>query len=141
MARLLKNPDISTNSLGVKLPIGSNSLSDAPVTGLIRFNASNSKIEFYYNGSWNQVAKIGTVSIVVDDLIGDGTTTDFTMSQSESDATSVVVTIGGVYQLPGTNYTVSGTTITFTSAPPAPSLPSSPNRINIIHNLNSTDAV
>jgi hypothetical protein len=78
---------------------------------------------------------------VVDDLVGDGTTTNFTMSQAETDPTAIVVTIGGVYQLPGTSYTVSGTTISFTSAPPAPSLPNSPNRINIIHNINSTNAV
>ena len=140
MGKYLKNPDIAPGALGVRLPIGYTSVSDAPSDGLIRFNASNNKVEFYYNGSWNQIAKIGTVSITVDDLVGDGTTTVFTMSQSESDATNVVVTIGGVYQLPGTNYTVSGTTITFTSPPPAPSLPSSPNRINIIHNLNSTNA-
>jgi hypothetical protein len=140
MGKYLKNPDIAPGALGVRLPIGYTSVSDAPSDGLIRFNASNNKVEFYYNSSWNQIAKIGTVSITVDDLVGDGTTTGFTMSQSESDATNIVVTIGGVYQLPGTNYTVSGTTITFTSPPPAPSLPSSPNRINIIHNLNSTDA-
>lgn len=140
MGRLAKNPDIAPGALGVRLPIGYTSISDSPVDGLIRFNASNSKVEFYYNGTWNQVAKIGSVSITVDDLVGDGTTTVFTMSQSETDATNIVVTIGGVYQLPGTNYTVSGTGITFTSPPPAPSLPSSPNRINIIHNLNSTDA-
>jgi hypothetical protein len=140
MGKYLKNPDIAPGALGVRLPIGYTSVSDAPSDGLIRFNASNNKVEFYYNGNWNQIAKIGSVSITVDDLVGDGTTTGFTMSQSESDATNIVVTIGGVYQLPGTNYTVSGTTITFTSPPPAPSLPSSPNRINIIHNLNSTDA-
>lgn len=140
MGKYLKNPDIAPGALGVRLPIGYTSVSDSPSDGLIRFNASNNKVEFYYNGSWNQIAKIGSVSIVVDDLVGDGGTTGFTMSQSESDATNVVVTIGGVYQLPGTNYTVSGTTITFTSPPPAPSLPSSPNRINIIHNLNSTNA-
>lgn len=140
MGKYLKNPDIAPGALGVRLPIGYTSVSDAPSDGLIRFNASNNKVEFYYNGSWNQIAKIGSVSIVVDDLVGDGSTSGFTMSQSESDATNVVVTIGGVYQLPGTNYTVSGTTITFTSPPPAPSLPSSPNRINIIHNLNSTNA-
>jgi hypothetical protein len=140
MGKYLKNPDIAPGALGVRLPIGYTSVSDAPSDGLIRFNASNNKVEFYYNGNWNQIAKIGSVSITVDDLVGDGTTTGFTMSQSEGDATNIVVTIGGVYQLPGTNYTVSGTTITFTSPPPAPSLPSSPNRINIIHNLNSTDA-
>jgi hypothetical protein len=139
MARLLKNPDIATGALGVVLPIGTNTLSDAPVTGLIRFNSGNNRIEFYYNNSWNQVAKIGTLTPTVDDLVGDGSQVAFTMSQSETNATNIVVTIGGVYQLPGTSYTVSGTTITFTTAPPAPSLPNSPNRINIIHNLNSTN--
>lgn len=58
--------------------------------------------------------------------------------QSESDPTSIAVFIGGVYQQPTTNYTVSGTTISFTSAPPAPGI--NPNRITIIHNLNSTNA-
>ena len=138
MGRLLKNPDIAQGTLGVKLPIGSNTLSDAPVTGLIRFNSDTSRIEFYYNSTWNQIAKIGSVQITVDDLVGDGTSTLFTMSQTESDPTAIVVTIGGVYQQPTTNYTVSGTAITFTS-PPAPSLPNSPNRITIIHNLNSTN--
>lgn len=142
MGRFLKNTQLEGGSYAVQLPLGSSSVGpDSPVSGQIRFNQSNSKIEFYYNGFWNQVAKIGSVSIVVDDLVGDGLTTNFTMSQTESDPKAIVVTIGGVYQIPVTNYTVSGTTISFTSPPPAPSLPNSPNRINIIHNLNSTDAV
>lgn len=142
MGRYLKNTQLEGGSYAIQLPLGSNSIGpDSPVNGQIRYNQSNSKIEFFYNGFWNQVAKIGSVSIVVDDLVGDGVTTAFTMSQAETDPNAVVVTIGGVYQLPGTAYTVSGTTINFTSAPPAPNLPNSPNRINIIHNLNSTDAV
>jgi hypothetical protein len=140
MARLLKNPDLSPGSLAARLPISTSAQGDSPVTGLIRFNQTNSKIEFFYNGVWNQVAKIGSVQLVVDDLVGNGTLFDFTMSQPETDATAIVVTIGGVYQIPGTNYTVNGTTISFTSPPPAASLPNSPNRINIIHNLNSTNA-
>jgi hypothetical protein len=140
MARFLKNPDLSPGSQAARLPmVPSSSYGDAPVDGIIRFNSATSRIEFYYNGAWNQVAKIGTLTPIVDDLVGDGATTVFTMSQAESDAKNIVVTIGGVYQLPGTAYTVVGTAITFTSAPPAPSLPSSPNRINIIHNLNSTN--
>lgn len=138
MARFLKNPDIAPGTLGVKLPIGTNTLSDAPVTGLIRFNSSNSRIEFYYNGAWNQVAKIGSVQLAVDNFNGDGSTTAFTMTQSESDPTSIAVFIGGVYQQPTTNYTVNGTTtITFTSPPPAPGV--NPNQIVIIHNINSTN--
>jgi hypothetical protein len=141
MGKLVKNPDIAPGTLGVRLPIATTSQSDSPVNGVIRFNSTTSKIEFYYNNAWNQVAKIGSVQLVVDDLVGDGSQQNFTMSQSESDATAIIVTIGGVYQLPTTSYTVSGTTISFTSAPPAPSMPSSPNRINIIHNINSTNAV
>lgn len=139
MAKFLKNPDISPSALGVRLPIGSNTLSDAPIDGLIRFNSSNSKVEFYYNGSWNQVAKIGTVQLVVDSFSGDGLTQVFTMTQAETDPTAVAVFIGGVYQQPTTNYTVSGTAITFTSPPPSPGI--NPNQVVIIHNINSTNAV
>jgi hypothetical protein len=61
------------------------------------------------------------------------------MSKAESDENAILVQIGGVYQQPNINYTVNGTTsITFTSPPPAPGV--NPNKIVVIHNLNSTDA-
>ena len=79
------------------------------------------------------------MSIVVDEFTGDGVTTQFVMSQAESSESAVLVSIGGVYQQPTTNYTVDGTTtITFTSPPPAPGV--NPNKIVVVHNLNSTDA-
>jgi hypothetical protein len=138
MARLLKNPDIAPGTLGVKLPIGTNTLSDAPVTGLIRFNSDTNRIEFYYNNAWNSIAKIGSVQLVVDNFTGDGTQQTFVMSQAESDATAIAVFIGGVYQQPTTNYTVNGsTTITFTGPPPAPGV--NPNQVIVIHNINSTN--
>jgi hypothetical protein len=84
------------------------------------------------------VAKIGSVNIVVDEFTGDGVTTNFTMSQSESSDNAVLVSIGGVYQQPTTAYTVSATTISFTSPPPAPGI--NPNKIVVVHNLNSTNA-
>jgi hypothetical protein len=111
---------------------------DAPTPGLIRFNQATNRIEFYYNNAWSQIAKIGSVSLVVDDLTGDNIQQIFTMNQAESDPTAIAVFIGGVYQQPTTNYTVDGTTsITFSSPPPAPGI--NPNRITIIHNLNSTN--
>jgi hypothetical protein len=138
MGHFLKNPDIANNVLGVKLPIGSNTLSDAPITGLIRFNSDTNRIEFYYNSTWNQVAKIGSVQLVVDNFTGDGSTQTFVMAQTESDPTAIAVFIGGVYQQPTVNYTVNGsTTITFTSPPPAPGV--NPNQIVVIHNINSTN--
>ena len=140
MARFLKNAQIRSAGYAIQLPLGTNSLGpDSPVAGQLRFNQSTNRIEFYYNNTWNKVAKVGSVDIVVDDFVGDGILQSFTMSQAETNAESVIVTVGGVYQFPITNYTVSGTTISFTSPPPAPSV-TSPNRINIIHNMNSTDA-
>jgi len=122
------------------LPIGSNSVGpDQPVNGQVRFNTSNNRIEMYLASVWNQVAKIGSVSITVDEFTGDGVITAFTMSQIESSDNAVLVSIGGVYQQPTINYTTNGTTtITFTSPPPAPGV--NPNKIVVVHNLNSTDA-
>ena len=62
------------------------------------------------------------------------------MSQSESNASNILVTISGVYQAPINNYTVSGTQITFTSAPPAVDASGNPNKIIVVHNINSTNA-
>jgi hypothetical protein len=139
MARFLKNPELAPGAQAAKLPIvPSGAYGDIPVNGLIRFNQATSKIEFYYNNAWAQVAKIGSVQLVVDTFIGDNLTQSFTMSQSETDPTAVAVFIGGVYQQPTTNYTVSGYGIAFTSAPPAPGI--NPNQIVVIHNLNSTNA-
>jgi len=140
MGRYLKNTQLEGGSYAIQLPLGSNSICpDQPVNGQIRFNTSNNKIEMFFAGAWNQVAKIGTVNITVDEFTGDGVTTTFTMSQTESSVSAVLVSIGGVYQQPTTNYTVDGsTTITFTSPPPAPGV--NPNKIVVVHNLNSTNA-
>src|SRR5210317_1864952 len=47
---------------------------------------------------------------------GDGSTTAFTVT-SGADVENVLVFVNGVYQRPTTDYTVSGTTITFVTAP------------------------
>jgi hypothetical protein len=141
MGRYLKNTQLRGGSYAVQLPIGTSSLGpDSPVDGQIRYNQTNSKVELFIDGAWNQVAKIGTVNINVDEFTGDNLQTQFTMSQAESDANAILVQIGGVYQQPNVNYTVNGTTtITFTSPPPAPGV--NPNKIVVVHNLNSTNAV
>jgi hypothetical protein len=140
MARFLKNPDLANGAQAARLPIvPSSAYGDVPTNGIIRFNQASNRIEFYYNGAWSQVAKIGTVQIVTDSFAGDGTTTTFTMSQVESDPTAVAVFVGGVYQQPTTNYSVNGTTtITFVSPPPLYT-GTSPTAIIVIHNINSTN--
>lgn len=56
-------------------------------------------------------------SFTVDSFTGDGSTTGFTLTETPPNANSVFVSIDGVVQKPTTNYSISGTTITFTSAP------------------------
>ena len=140
MGRYLKNTQLEGGSYAVQLPLGSSSVGpDVPVNGQIRFNQSNTRVELFYNSVWNTIAKVGTVAIVVDEFTGDGVLTAFTMSQAESSDSAILVSIGGVYQQPKTNYTTDGTTtITFTSPPPAPGV--NPNKIVVVHNLNSTNA-
>jgi len=49
---------------------------------------------------------------------GDGTTVAYTLSLAPASAASIAVYISGLYQTPSVAYTVSGTTLTFTGAPP-----------------------
>ena len=52
-----------------------------------------------------------------DTFTGDGTTTAFTLTQTYAGQNDILVFVDGVIQYPGTNFTLSGTTLTFTSAP------------------------
>ena len=56
-------------------------------------------------------------AFVFDTFNGDGSTTAFTMSVAPANTASVLVAVTGVLQDPST-YSVSGTTLTFTQAPP-----------------------
>lgn len=50
---------------------------------------------------------------------GNGSTTQFTLSADPGSVNNMDVSIGGVTQVNGVNFTVSGTTLTFAVAPPA----------------------
>ena len=52
----------------------------------------------------------------VDTFTATANQTEFTLSETPLNANSISVFLGGVYQRPTTNYTVSGTTLTFTGA-------------------------
>ena len=141
MGRYLKNRQATQGEYAVTLPVGSATVGPQnPQNGMIRWNESTKRVEFWYDTQWLTVAKVGSVQIVSDEFTGDNATTTFTMSQAEADANGILVQIGGVYQQPNVNYTLDGsTTITFTSAPPAPGV--NPNKIVVVHNINSTDSV
>jgi hypothetical protein len=58
-----------------------------------------------------------TTAFVTDTFSGNGTTTAFTMSVAPATTTSILVSITGVLQDPST-YSINGTTLTFSAAPP-----------------------
>jgi hypothetical protein len=59
-----------------------------------------------------------TVAFLVDTFSGNGSTTAFTLSQAPANTSSILVAVSGVVQDPST-YSVSGTTLTFSGAPPS----------------------
>ena len=58
-------------------------------------------------------------SFTTDTFSGDGSTTAFTLSETPTYANSVMVFVDGILQKETTNYSVSGATLTFTTAPDA----------------------
>lgn len=148
MGRYLKNTQLEGGSYAVQLPLGSSSVGpDVPVDAQIRFNQSNNKIEFYYNGQWNQIAKIGQVPIYTDTFttIDGGATNQFTMTNATRDyvlgeEASVLVFIGGVQQRPGDHYHFSSPTATKEIYLAPAAVGEAGQQVIVIHNFNSTDA-
>ena len=123
--------------------------------GQIIFNTTTSTYQGYIGSQWYNISSAaGEKTLTVDKFQGDGSTTVFgngsgntldgstaaSLSVTPGDATDMAIFIGGVYQVPGTNYTYSGGAITFGSAPPANNGVDSAHIIAIIHNLHKLGA-
>lgn len=121
MGRHLKNDRIRTAGSGAVMPFGPTSLRPlTPISGDFRFNTDTNLVEVYYSAQWNTLTREGPVDITKDTFTGDGTTVAFTITKSylPGQETRIIAVVGNIFQNPGVAYTVSGTTITFTSAPP-----------------------
>jgi len=85
-------------------------------SGMVRFNTSSLQLEFYDGTSWQGTGSTFTV-IADDKFTGDGSTTIFTLSSSQT-TNSCIVSINGIVQIPTDAYGVTGgTTLTFTEPP------------------------
>jgi len=69
-----------------------------------------------------------TTNYISDSFSGDASTVAFTLSQAPASDASISVYITGLYQIPTSAYTISGTTLTFTGAPPTGT-----NNITVLH--------
>jgi len=138
MGRYIKNPravNHAAESIGI--PVGGTAdRSTTPSQGDFRFNTDANKLEVFDGAAFLTVAAEGTTSITQDSFTGDGSTLAFTMSTSVTgnEGQRIIVAVGNVFQNPASAYTVSGTTLTFTS-PPGGS-----ETITVIHGLDSTAA-
>jgi len=113
--------DVSGSTDALRLPNGTTAQRPTGATGILRFNTTTGKYEGCADGStFVELATAGdTPTFTKESTTGDGSTTTFTgfFSTAPESANNVFVYIDNVYQEPTENYTVSGTNITFTSAP------------------------
>lgn len=84
-------------------------------TGDIYFNTSDS-VPYMYSGTTFLALVTSNASVVLDTFSGNSSTVDFTLSTAPSTENFTFVYISGVYQQKS-SYSVSGTTLTFSSAP------------------------
>ena len=124
----------AVDSKAIEIPAGATA--ERPVAskaGDLRFNTDTDKLEVFNGAEFKSVAKEGNISITQDSFTGDGSTTAFTMSTSvtSNQTQRIIVAVGNVYQNPASAYTLSGTTLTFTSPP------GDTETITVIHGLDS----
>ena len=153
MGRFVKNPELTQGS-SVEIPSVTTAQRPSGSNGAIIYNTTTSTYQVYNGAAWYNISEASRQkTITIDRFQGDGTTTTFgngagssiddsstaTFSVGVSDATDIMVFVGGVYQVPTTNYSISGTgtsaTITFGSAPPGNDGATGGHIVTIVHGL------
>lgn len=151
MGRLVKNRSIDNGALTVQIPQVTTAQRPTGINGDLIYNTTTGTFQAYDNG-WANISTGNSdlATVTIDKFQGDGTTVTFgngsgntldgstaaNLSFSVADEEDILVFVGGVYQIPDTNYTVSGNQITFGSAPPQDNGIDNSHIITIIHGLN-----
>ena len=150
MGRFVKNPIIGDNAFGVTIPNVTTAQRPSGVNGQLIYNTTTATYQVYNGSAWYNVSEASREkSIVVDRFQGDGSTSVFgagsgntldgstaaTLSIVPDAATDMLIFVGGVAQVPGTNYSYSGGQITFGSAPPGNDGTTNGHVIAIVHGL------
>jgi len=109
--------DIGSATDAIHVPTGTTAQRPTAEAGFFRYNSETGQFEGYTT-EWGAIAGGGGGSntFTTDTFTGDGSTVAFTLSQSISDENDLVVFNGGVFQNQSA-YSVSGTTLTFDTAP------------------------
>ena len=99
----------------IKVPAGTTAQRNgSPAAGMLRYNTTTGEFEGYSN-SWGAIGG-GSGSFSTNIFAGDGSDTTFTLSAAPSNENNLLVFVDGVFQAHDV-YSVSGTTLTFATAP------------------------
>ena len=148
MGRHVKNVQLPGET--ATIPGVSTTKRPAGKKGQIIFNTTTSTYQGYIGSQWYNISSAAAEkTLVIDKFQGDGSTTVFgagsgntldgstaaSFSTTFDAATDVLVYVGGIYQAPATNYSVSGNQITFGSPPPANDGSTNGHVITVVQNL------
>ena len=114
------SPDVTLDMQGavdsIALPAGTTAQRPTGAAGMFRYNSTLEQFEGYTD-AWGAIGGGGGSNLVSDTMTGDGSDTTLTLSNDPLNENNTQVYIDGVYQNKDT-YSVSGTTLTFSTAPP-----------------------
>jgi len=119
----------------IRIPDGGTGDRPAGMNGMFRYNTDDNQFEGYTDGAWGAIAGSGGGSgeIVKSTFSATGSAS-FSLPDTIVDIDNVNVYVDGVYQYPS-NYTVSGSTVTFVSG----SIPTAgTDNVHIRHNVTAT---
>ena len=108
--------DIGSSTDAVHMPVGTTGQRPTGAAGYFRYNSTLSQFEGYTDG-WGAIGGGGGSNLVSNTMTGDGSTTTISLTNNPQDENNTQVYIDGTYQNKDT-YSVSGTTLTFSTAPP-----------------------
>jgi hypothetical protein len=110
--------DIGTATDAIFVPSGTTAQRPGtPSNGYLRYNTDDAQFEGYADGAWGAIAGSGSGSAMEQQILsGDGSITGFTLTSAPTSENNLLVFVDGVFQAQDT-YSVSGTTLTFSTAP------------------------
>src|SRR6056300_97844 len=110
--------DAGSATDAIFVPKGTTAQRPTGVDGYFRYNTDDAQFEGYADGAWGAIAGGGgAVAPTINTMTGDGSTATLTLSITPISENATFVTIDGVMQHKDT-YSISGTTLTFSVAPP-----------------------
>jgi hypothetical protein len=110
--------DAGSATDAIFVPKGTTAQRPTGVDGYFRYNTDDAQFEGYADGAWGAIAGSGGGGSAIEPQIfaGDGSTVDFTLTSAPTSENNLLVFIDGVFQAHD-SYSVSGTTLTFSTAP------------------------